>query len=237
MQSYLGEYPCSRTDSSFKFIRAVQSFINQTYKNSELIIASDGCEKTHELYYKHFKNEPRIKYVYVDKDTPNMYEGEIKYYRGLPRQVARSLVTGEITTYMDSDDFLLPIAAEVLNMQWTSEYTTKSWALIDRWFDNEVFKTVKVDSIDTENDDITINGLSGKWCVSKMAHSSLVLQATWAISHKSETKTKWVDVYGKGYSEDTQFCRSIVKEFGQENGFLIQIPFYVRCHFYKLWDY
>ena len=106
MQSYLGQYPGSRSDSSTKFIRAVQSFLDQTHKDSELIIVSDGCEKTHQLYYELYKSEPRIKYVYVDKDTPNMYEGEVKYYRGLPRQIARSLVTGEITTYMDSDDYV-----------------------------------------------------------------------------------------------------------------------------------
>ena len=38
MQSYLGNYPGSRKDSHSKFLRAVQSFQNQLYKNCELII-------------------------------------------------------------------------------------------------------------------------------------------------------------------------------------------------------
>jgi glycosyltransferase involved in cell wall biosynthesis len=238
MQSYLGEYPGSRSDSPKKFIRAVQSFLDQTHKDSELIIASDGCEKTHQLYYELYKNEPRIKYVYIDKDTPNMYEGEIKYYRGLPRQVARSLVTGDITTYMDSDDFLLPNAAATINEVWSEQKDTTGFALIDRWYDNEVILTMdKMDTIVTEPNLYEINGLGSKWVLSKMSHPTLILQSTWAISHRSHATSIWKDIVGEGYSEDTAFSRALIKEFGAHNGFLVQTPFYVRCHFSKLWDY
>jgi uncharacterized protein with von Willebrand factor type A (vWA) domain len=74
MQSYLGEYPGSRTDSVEKFKRAVKSFQNQLYKNCELIIVSDGCIKTQETYFSEFKTDPNIKFIFVDKDAPNMYE-------------------------------------------------------------------------------------------------------------------------------------------------------------------
>lgn len=238
MQSYLGQYPGSRSDSSTKFIRAVQSFLDQTHKDSELIIVSDGCEKTHQLYYELFKAEPRIKYIYVDKDTPNMYEGEVKYYRGLPRQVARSIATGEITTYMDSDDFLLPHAASTLNEIWSRAELTKGWALIDRWYDNEaMLRHKKIDSIILEPELHEFNSLDGKWIMSRMSHPSYVLQATWAISHRSHAITKWKDVVGETYSEDTAFSRSLIKEFGVQNGFLIQSAYYVRCHYTGLWDY
>lgn len=238
MQSYLGQYPGSRTDSSAKFIRAVQSFLDQTHKDSELIIVSDGCEKTHQLYYELFKAEPRIKYVYVDKDTPNMYEGEVKYYRGLPRQVARSIATGEITTYMDSDDFLLPNAAATLNEIWSIADLKMGWALIDRWYDNEVMiQYEKISSIILEPELHEFDKLGGKWILSRMSHPTLVMQATWAISHRSHAITKWKDVVGETYSEDTAFSRSLIREFGVQNGFLIQTPYYVRCHYTGLWDY
>lgn len=240
MQSYLGEYPGSRTDSTPKFIRAVQSFIDQTHKDSELIIVSDGCEKTHQLYYELYKNEPRVKYLYVDKDTPNMYEGEVKYYRGLPRQIARSLVTGEVTTYMDSDDFLLPHSAQILSDSWGGTNQNKSWALIDRWYDNEVmlqYNTDKNSNIISEPELYEFNGLGGRWILNKMAHPTLVLQSTWAISHISGANSKWRDIVGEVYSEDTAFSQALISEFGVTEGFLIQTPYYVRCHYSKVWDY
>ena len=43
MASYLGEYENSASDRKTKFIRAVDSFVNQTYKDAELIIISYGC--------------------------------------------------------------------------------------------------------------------------------------------------------------------------------------------------
>lgn len=237
MQSYLGSYPGSRSDSDKKFIRAVNSFLNQTHKDSELIIASDGCEVTHKLYYELFKKEDRIKYVYIDKDTPNMYEGEQKYYRGFPRQVARSLVTGEVTTYMDSDDYLLPSAAEILNSAWSGA-EDKQWALIDRWYDNHIMKSAKTSkSIIVESEEYTIDGLESKWSICKMAHPTLVMQSTWAISHRSSVNPVWKDVVGETYSEDTLFSRTLIKEYGIPLGFLIPTPYYVRCHFSKLWDY
>ena len=236
MQSYLGSYPGSRSDSDKKFIRAVNSFLNQTHKDSELIIVSDGCEVTHRLYYELFKKEDRIKYVYVDKDTPNMYEGEQKYYRGFPRQVARSLATGEVTTYMDSDDYLLPEAAHILSNVWTKS-ENKMWALIDRWYDNYVIKSASSQYVMVEDPQIEIEGLESKWSICKMADPTLVMQSTWAISHRSEVNAKWKDVVGESFSEDTLFSRTLIEEYKVEGGFLIPFAYYVRCHFSNMWDY
>ena len=60
MQSYLGEYEGSRANSDKKFIRAVKSFLAIPDERTQLVIASDGCEITHKLYYKHFKKEQQI---------------------------------------------------------------------------------------------------------------------------------------------------------------------------------
>ena len=238
MQSYLGEYPGSRSESDLKFIRAVESFINQSDKDSELIIVSDGCELTHSLYYKHFKLIERVKYVYVDKDTPNMYEGKEKYYRGLPRQFGITLATGDVITYMDTDDYLLPNTVEIIKKYW-NHYLNESidfkWAMTSHWIDNQV--GVKFwepsPSTTTKGDLFVIDGLEDKWVECHMTDPSLVMSATFAISHTRDLPVKWEDTIGQP-SEDTLFANKMYKN---GRGFIIQEPYYVRCHYSKQWDY
>jgi hypothetical protein len=236
MQVYLGEYPGSRSDSDKKFLRAVQSFIDQSDKDSELIIVSDGCMLTHDLYYKHFKDNDRIKYAYVDKDTPNMYEGEVKYYRGTPRQVGRSITTGEITTYMDSDDYLMPNMVESIKKEW-SRFSKDIVGLYNSsWIDNRIMID-KTELIDSSNKCIgnpfKIEGLESEWVERTMTHPTLVLSSTWSMIHISDFEGKWEDTIGSP-SEDVLFSSKLQKT--KKVG-VVNIPYYVRCHYSNLWDY
>lgn len=239
MQSYLGEYPGSRSNSDKKFLRAVQSFIDQKDKNSELIIVSDSCQITHELYHSNFKSNERIKYVYVDKNVPNMYEGDIKYYRGLPREVGRSLVTGDVTTYMDSDDFLLPENSDILSKVW--QVNNIATAIVNRsWYDN--VDGIQFDPYFDElsnqvKKEVSINGLGGKWYATRMEIKNgkvSYVYTPWLLSHKSDAKTKWRDVVGKGMSEDVLFGKQLLDEGMSLH---IELPIYVRCHYPNRWDY
>ena len=239
MQAYLGEYPGSRSDSDKKFLRAVQSFIDQDDKDSELIIVSDGCKIVDKLYYQHFKTEDRVKYVYVDKDVPNMYEGKDNepYYRGFPRQVGRTLSTGDIVSYMDSDDFLRKDAVSIIKLYW--EHWLKQddfkWAMTSRWIDNQVgiefWKPSK--STTTFGEPFKVDGLDGSWVECGMTDPSLVMSATFSISHVRDLPVEWVDKIGHP-SEDTVFAN---KMYNTGKGFIIQKPYYVRCHYSKQWDY
>lgn len=237
MQSYLGEYPGSRSDSDKKFIRAVESFINQNDKDSELIIVSDGCVITHDIYHKYFKENIRVKYVYVDKDAPNMYEGgDNKYYRGFPRQVGRSMVTGEITTYMDSDDYLLPDAIEKIKNGWNSYINNDLVVLYNStWIDNE-FMIGKEDLMGNSNkcvgDSFEIVNLNSKWVVREMNHPTLVLSSTWSMIHRSDFIGKWEDTIGN-ISEDVLFSKKLQKT--KKVGVMNQ-AYYVRCHYSNAWD-
>ena len=237
MQAYLGDYPGSRSNSNKKFIRAVNSFIDQTDKDSELIIVSDGCEIVHDMYYDHFKQNKRVKYAYVDKDTPNMYEGEKKYYRGFPRQVGRSLVTGEITTYMDSDDFLLPIAVEKIKKAWNSFTLDSIVGLYNSsWIDNKEM-IYREDLMGETNmctgEPFRIEGLDDLWVNREMTHTSLVMSSTWSMIHRSDFNGKWEDRIGDP-SEDVFFSSKLQKT--NKVG-VINEPYYVRCHYTNLWDH
>ena len=260
MQSYLGSYPGSRSNSDLKFLRAVKSFLDQKDNKHELIIASDGCEITYDLWKRELKGKPGLKFVYVDKDVPNMYESKSsgdsgKYLRGLPRQIARSLVTGEVTTYMDSDDFLMPDATIILKVYWRQYLKDNAGKILaaytDTWYDN-IARTNSNFPVDIDpdrvkiGDAIKISGLESEWIqliFDKEKRKGVGgLPVTWLMSHTSDVKTKWKDVYQAHGSkdnsgEDNIFGVSMMHEAGIGHIFNIDHPYYVRCHYRGAWDF
>lgn len=234
MQSYLADYPGSRADSINKFRRAVKSFQNQLYKNCELIIVSDGCTKTHQIYAREFKNDPSIKFILVDKDSPNMYEDteQGKYYRGFPRRVGVGSATGSLITYMDSDDFLMPEFTLTLVLTYNIN-PNLDWWINTEWYDNEAANWEDSNEIfsSDHSEDIEIEGLYGKWTKTRVKPGMAVL-SPWLLMHKSTCTTKWRDVIGT--SEDSDFNRRLRSEY--VNGTTYDRPIYVRCHYRDLWD-
>ena len=49
MQSYLGDYPDSRKNPEEKFIRAVNSFLKQTNKNTEFRLSLQSNQKEYQV--------------------------------------------------------------------------------------------------------------------------------------------------------------------------------------------
>ena len=105
MASYLLPYPGSATNRDKKFIRAVNSFRKQKYQNIELIIVSDGCPLTIDLFNKHFSSENNIKLIQIPKQP--LYSGEM-------RNVAFDVADGDIISYLDSDDVLGPKHLQII---------------------------------------------------------------------------------------------------------------------------
>jgi len=236
MQAYLGDYPGSRTNSIDKFIRAINTFKAQTYLNAELIIVSDGCEIVHNTYNSLFKTDPLIKYAFVDKKgIPNMYElidGQ-KYYRGVPRQVGVTLATGDLITYMDSDDFLLPnflesIVSEFNKMPNLDFYSNGSW------FDNHIATWPETNAMFPSDQTIKyqVPGLDSEWIITRMKPGMLTM-APWLFIHKKVDDIQWQDTTET--SEDVDFNTRFRKKY--KLGIQIHTPSYVRCHYSQLWDY
>jgi glycosyltransferase involved in cell wall biosynthesis len=97
MASFLLPYPNSATNRDKKFVRAVNSFKKQSYSNKELIIVSDGCPLTVELYNKFFINDSNIKLIKIPKQ---------ELYSGGMRNAALEIADGDIISYLDTDDVL-----------------------------------------------------------------------------------------------------------------------------------
>lgn len=93
MASFLG-MP-GRQNMDLKFKRAVNSFINQTYEDKELIIVSDGCEITNQIYNNEFSKINNIHLIPIPKQP---------LYSGIMRNIAFDVAEGDIITYLDADD-------------------------------------------------------------------------------------------------------------------------------------
>ena len=96
MMSYLGDYPGARSNPIPKFNRAVQSVVDQKYKDWELIIVSDGCELTNQEYTANWSQHPQIQLVKTIKSTSR--------WPGSKRQIGIDHSSGTWITYLDADD-------------------------------------------------------------------------------------------------------------------------------------
>jgi len=235
MQSNLSNYEGSRSDAVNKFRRAVKSYQDQIYKNTELIIVADGCNRTHQIYNREFKDDPSIKFLFLDRTgVPQMYDETEngKYYRGLPRRAATGISTGSLITYLDSDDYLMPEFTMTLMLIYNSA-PEKDWFINTAWYDNteHPWKDSDVMQDSEVNESISIEGVPSRWLVSRVKQGFAVL-SPWLFMHKASCDTKWRDTIGG--SEDVDFNRRLRSEY--PNGFSYERPIYVRCHYAEKWD-
>lgn len=98
MPSYLDYYEGCASNRLIKFTRAIDSFLSNDYLKKELIIVSDGCNKTNEIY-NHYRNKKNIKLIKLDKQP--LFSGNV-------RQSGLDAATGDYICYLDTDDILTP---------------------------------------------------------------------------------------------------------------------------------
>jgi glycosyltransferase involved in cell wall biosynthesis len=95
--SYLSNYKDCATYREQKFIRAVDSCLNQTFKDFEIIIVADGCLRTKILFDKYYSSFEQVKLVEIPKQIA--FSGKI-------RNAGIDNATGRYITYLDTDDKL-----------------------------------------------------------------------------------------------------------------------------------
>lgn len=99
LPSYLEPYKHAATDRERKFCRAVDSLLAQTLTNWQLVIISDGCQKTVDLYKKHYSKHKNILCLRIKKQTT---------FSGFVRQAGINYAQGDYIIYLDTDDYYGP---------------------------------------------------------------------------------------------------------------------------------
>lgn len=113
MASFLGEYEGCASDRENKFIRAVNSFLEQDYEDKELIIVSDFCDITERIYNDKFSSYQNIIFKRLKKKMPP--------FSGAIRNAGITLSTGDRICYLDTDDFLGKNHISKINEQFTGD--------------------------------------------------------------------------------------------------------------------
>jgi glycosyltransferase involved in cell wall biosynthesis len=239
MQVYLGPYPGARSNPQYKFIRAVNSFLLQKHQDKELIIVADGCDESKLLYEHCFHAFPEIKFAYVARgDLPRMYDvrDNKKWFRGIPRQVGRTIASGDLITYMDADDIMLPSRLSQLNLAWEGADSSKLWSY------NTMVVQPKSDGfrLASENQiDLKLFGfpVEQKVYAGYMVPAGYMIASPPALTHRPSVKSTWKDTFdllddnGKkisGGSEDAAFVDGLQAE---SQGYKNDSPTYVVCHY------
>lgn len=112
MASYLGNYPNAASQRDEKIVRAIESVLNQTFEDWELIVVADGCQETLDLVQPYLC--PKIRAIKIARNP---------LFSGAPRNTGINEAKGEYITYLDIDDFigvdhLTTICSQLDNADW-----------------------------------------------------------------------------------------------------------------------
>jgi len=94
IQSYLEPYRGSATNQEYKFKRAIDSVLQQTYENIEIIVIADGCHKTVNIVKENYINKLQCYYMAKQRN-----------WSGAMRNCGIDRATGDYIIYLDTDDY------------------------------------------------------------------------------------------------------------------------------------
>jgi glycosyltransferase involved in cell wall biosynthesis len=178
MPSFLGHYPNAARNREQKFIRALESVLEQSCQDWELIVVSDGCKKTTELITPYvYEYLPKIRLIEIEKQ---------KTFSGAVRNAGIYKASGDVICYLDTDDILgtdhLSIISDnignddwVLFNDWIWNTKTK------QWYENHV--TIEAGRCGTSN--IAHRTWMGAyWSSNNYLHDWIMIRTLQAMSAK-----------------------------------------------------
>jgi len=130
MASYLGEYRTAAQNRDKKILRAINSVINQSFTDFELIVIADGCQKTVDIV-KIF-TDLRVRCILIEKS---------KLWGGAPRNTGIEAAQGDFIVYLDIDDLYGPDHLKTINeglngYDWVWFDDVRFSPKTDQWYQN-----------------------------------------------------------------------------------------------------
>jgi len=158
-------------DPESKLVRAVKSAIQQNYSPLEVIVISDGCEKTVEIMEKVFSEYiikvNCLKYFLIDKQPP---------FSGNVRNAGIEAATGDIICYLDADDYLGADHVTTIVKQFTGQWV---------WFNDLTLQKLNQVTNFVERECTLKQGFCG----------------TSNIAHLRSMKARWHELNKYGYDD------------------------------------
>lgn len=133
--SYLGEYPRAAKDRDIKIVNAVNSVLNQSFNDVEIIVIADGCEKTFDIIEKNFSGNDKVSCYFIPKQ---------EIWSGVPRNLGKIQATGEYCLYLDIDDFYGKDHLKIINdnlkeYDWVWYCDLRYRPITKTWYENPCF--------------------------------------------------------------------------------------------------
>jgi len=114
MQSLISDYPNSARDKESKLLRAIDSVLNQTFQDFEMIIVADGCQKTVDIILQNFDLSESLKLFKLERAATG------KQWSANGRNIGIDRATGKYILYLDNDDYFTGDYLEKLNDEITN---------------------------------------------------------------------------------------------------------------------
>jgi glycosyltransferase involved in cell wall biosynthesis len=122
--SFLSMYQRAAIHRPQKFIRAIDSLLNQTFTDWEAIIVADGCATTRDIYQKYYSHHSNIQLISIEKQ---------RTWSAVVRNTGILAAQGEFITYLDTDDKLGPEHLAIIDAQLNGVH---SWV----WYDDYIMQ-------------------------------------------------------------------------------------------------
>ena len=205
MPSYCGDYENSASDRETKLVRAIDSFFNQSYRYSELIIIADGCKTTSQVVDAYLQKKPNLAYrlQLIEIDKQDLFSGVVRN-AGLQKSHA------DIICYLDSDDQFINQHLQNIALGFQDDEEC-DWV----YFNDYEAVTENFSKIRQRNCQITER---------ENRKTLFNLIGTSVIAHRRDDALLWSD----GYAHDNRFVRDLLE--CKPNWKKIEGGGYLICH-------
>jgi len=184
----------------------VDSFINQTHNERELIIVSDGCQLTADIVQRFYSDNYRIKFIQLPKQP--LFSGNV-------RHAGVEAATGYVIAYLDHDDYLMPSHLACMDGQ---------FAMSEMW-NGKIYDWIYFNDYIKFSKDIEKSSMREV----EMREGSIGCSS---IAHRSDVAVSWEGC--DGYGHDWHFI-SRLREMHPNYGKCYGMS-YTVCHIPKVLD-